>query len=144
MPDPAPTEPTALPQAEGRAGAELAELVAGADATLCADTCADLVPGSGLLAKLNAGGETLPGPHYVSVWTEWDQTVTPPVSAVLRGAVNVRVQDVCPGARFGHGGLVRDPLAVGLVVRAVEGGLVRPPGPADCLPLRALGAAVPA
>ncbi len=29
MPDPAPTEPTALPQAEGRAGAELAELVAG-------------------------------------------------------------------------------------------------------------------
>src|SRR6266542_3052935 len=48
--------------------------------------------GSSFLARLNAGGETPPGPDFVSVWTQRDQTVTPPDSALLQGAVNVRVQ----------------------------------------------------
>jgi triacylglycerol lipase len=124
-------------------GAELATLAGSLDPSACAATCADLATGSRFLARLNAGDETPPGPRYVSVWTQQDQTVTPPSSALLGGAVNVRVQDVCADAAFGHGGLVRDPLALGLVVRAVQGGLTRAPGPADCLPLRALGAAAP-
>jgi triacylglycerol lipase len=125
-------------------GAELAGLAGSVDASLCPDSCADLAPGSGFLARLNAGDETPPGPRYVSVWTQRDQTVTPPDSAVLRGAVNVRVQDVCTDAQFGHGGLVHDPLALGLVVRAVEGALPSTPGPGDCAALRALGARTPA
>ncbi|HKF00451.1 MAG TPA: lipase [Actinomycetes bacterium] len=125
-------------------GAELAGLAAAVDSSGCADTCADLAPGSGLLTRLNAGDETPPGPRYVSVWTQADQTVTPPASARLDGAVNVRVQDVCADAAFGHGGLVRDPLALGLVVRAVDDGLARPPAPGDCLALRTLGAPGPA
>lgn len=124
-------------------GAELATLAGSVDASLCVATCADLATGSRFLERLNAGGETPPGPDYVSVWTQRDQTVTPPDSALLRGAVNVRVQDVCADASFGHGGLVSDPLALGLVVRALEGGLARTPGPADCLPLRTLGALAP-
>lgn len=123
-------------------GAELAALAGTVDASLCVDTCADLAAGSRFLARLNQGDETPPGPDYVSVWTQRDQVVTPPASALLRGAVNVRVQDVCADASFGHGGLVRDPLALGLVVRAVDGGLPATPRPADCLPLRALGALV--
>jgi triacylglycerol lipase len=123
-------------------GAELAALAGTLDASLCVDTCADLAAGSRFLARLNAGDETPPGPDYTSVWTQRDQVVTPPASARLRGAVNVRVQDVCADAAFGHSGLVRDPLALGLVVRAVEGDLPATPRPADCLPLRALGALV--
>jgi triacylglycerol lipase len=121
-------------------GAELATLAGSLDPSLCAATCADLATGSRFLARLNAGDETPPGPRYVSVWTQQDQTVTPPSSALLAGAVNVRVQDVCADATFGHGGLVRDPLALGLVVRTLDGGLTTAPKPADCQPLRALGA----
>jgi triacylglycerol lipase len=65
--------------------------------------------------------------------------VTPPASASLQGAVNVRLQDVCAGAGVGHGGLVRDPLVLGLVVRALDGALPRPPAPAECAVLRASG-----
>jgi triacylglycerol esterase/lipase EstA (alpha/beta hydrolase family) len=124
-------------------GTELAALAGTVDASLCVDTCADLATGSRFLARLNAGDETPPGPDYTSVWTQRDQVVTPPASARLRGAVNVRVQDVCADASFGHSGLVRDPLALGLVVRTVDGGLPATPRPADCLPLRALGALAP-
>jgi triacylglycerol esterase/lipase EstA (alpha/beta hydrolase family) len=124
-------------------GAELATLAGTVDPSLCAATCADLAAGSSFLTRLNAGDETPPGPDYVSVWTQRDQTVTPPDSARLQGAVNVRVQDVCADAAFDHGGLVRDPLALGLVVRAVEGGLPSAPGAAYCRPLRALGALLP-
>ena len=124
-------------------GAELATLAGTLDASLCAATCADLAAGSRFLARLNAGDETPPGPDYTSVWTQQDQIVTPPASARLHGAVNVRVQDVCADAAFGHSGLVRDPLALGLVVRAVEGDLAGAPAPADCPALRALGALTP-
>lgn len=121
-------------------GTELAGAAAAVDARLCAGACAQLVPGSALLARLNRGDETPAGPAFASIWTARDQTVTPPASASLQGAVNVRVQDVCAGSGVGHGGLVRDPLVLGLVVRALDGDLPRPPAPADCAALRASGA----
>jgi triacylglycerol lipase len=121
-------------------GTDLAGAAAAADVRLCAGACAQLVPGSALLARLNRGDETPAGPAFTSIWTAGDQTVTPPASASLHGAVNVRLQDVCAGARVGHGGLVRDPLVLGLVVRALDGALPRPPAPADCAALRATGA----
>jgi triacylglycerol lipase len=121
-------------------GTELAGAAAAVDARLCAGACAQLVPGSALLARLNRGDETPAGPAFTSIWTASDQTVTPPASASLQGAVNVRVQDVCAGSGVGHGGLVRDPLVLGLVARALDGALLRPPAPADCDALRASGA----
>src|SRR5919108_562501 len=108
-----------------RPGPDLAGAAAAVDTRLCAGSCAQLVPGSALLARLNRGDETPAGPAFTSIWTASDQTVTPPTSANLRGAVNVRLQDVCADAGVGHGGLVRDPLTLGLVVRALEGALPR-------------------
>jgi len=116
-------------------GTDLAGAAAALDARLCAGACAQLVPGSALLARLNRD-ETPAGPAFTTIWTARDQTVTPPASARLEGAVNVRVQDVCAGSEVGHGGLVRDALVLGLVARALDGALARPPGPADCADLR--------
>ncbi len=64
----------------------------------CPSACQELVPGSRLLDGLNAGDETPDGPGWMSVWTDQDTVVTPPDSARLAGAVEVVVQEVCPGA----------------------------------------------
>jgi triacylglycerol lipase len=123
-------------------GAQLAVLAALLGPRMCNGACAQLAPDSPLLERLNrlVGGLEIPsGPDFTSIWTAQDQTVTPPASAMLTGARNIRLQDVCADSRTSHGGLVRDPLAIGLVVRAVDGALTRQPGLADCNALRASG-----
>jgi triacylglycerol lipase len=122
-------------------GTELAGAAAALGPGLCGSLC-QLAPGSAVLAELNRGDETPPGPRFFSIWTAQDQTVVPPATAVLDGAANIRVQDVCPSARLGHGDLVTSPLALGLVVEALQGTLPDPPGADDCAALRATGAAV--
>jgi triacylglycerol lipase len=117
-------------------GTELAGAAAALDPGMCGSVC-QLAPGSGLLAELNRGDETPPGPRFFSIWTAGDQTVVPPATASLDGATNIRVQDVCPSARLGHGDLVTSPLALGLVVEALEGRLSEDPGAGDCTALRA-------
>jgi triacylglycerol esterase/lipase EstA (alpha/beta hydrolase family) len=119
-------------------GTELAGAAAALNPGLCGSIC-QLAPGSGLLAELNRGDETPPGPRFFSIWTAFDQTVVPPATAALDGAANVRVQDVCPSARLGHGDLVVDPLALGLVVEALAGTLPDPPGAGDCAAVAAAG-----
>jgi triacylglycerol lipase len=119
-------------------GTELAGAAAALDPGLCGSVC-QLAPGSGLLAELNRGDQTPPGPRFFSIWTALDQTVVPPATAVLDGATNIRVQDVCPSARLGHGDLISSPLALGLVVEALAGTLPDPPGAGDCAALRAAG-----
>jgi triacylglycerol lipase len=121
-------------------GTELAGAAAALDPGMCGSVC-QLAPGSGLLAELNRGDETPAGPRFFSIWTSFDQTVTPPATARLEGAANIRVQDVCPSARLGHGDLIINPLALGLVVEALDGTLPDPPGRGDCAALRAAGAA---
>ena len=121
-------------------GTEVAGAAAALDPGLCTGACAQLAPGSALLAGLNRDDETPPGPRFFSIWTAADQTVVPPATARLDGAANIRVQDVCPSASLGHGGLVADPLALGLVVEALAGTLPDPPGRDDCAALRATGA----
>jgi triacylglycerol esterase/lipase EstA (alpha/beta hydrolase family) len=121
-------------------GTDLAGAAAALDPSLCATSICQLAPGSSLLAELNRGDETPPGPEFFSIWTARDATVTPPATAVLDGAANIRVQDVCAAARLGHGGLVTDPLALGLVVEALAGTLPERPGAGDCAALRAAGA----
>jgi triacylglycerol lipase len=71
----------------------------------CPTACEQLVPGSDLLRRLNAGDETPDGPLWATVRSRGDQVVTPVDSAALDGAVNILVQDVCPGATVGHGEL---------------------------------------
>jgi triacylglycerol lipase len=107
---------------------------------LCPTACQQLVPGSSLLTQL--GAQALPASlAWLSLWTADDQTVTPPTSARLDGAVNLELQSVCPDETVQHGQLPTDPLVTGLVLRALDSPqpLRAPPGPADCQQLRAAG-----
>ena len=78
----------------------------------CPTACEQLVPGSDLLRRLNAGDETPDGPRWATVRSRGDQVVTPVDSAALDGAVNILVQDVCPGASVSHGELPGTPVTL--------------------------------
>ncbi|MCA1721502.1 MAG: lipase, partial [Actinobacteria bacterium] len=99
--------------------------------------CQQLTPDSGVLADLNDGDPTPDGPQWLSLWTSQDQVVTPPTTARLAGAVDVVLQDVCPGIVVAHGQLPTTPLVVGIVVESLGTGPVRRPG--GCRTLSALG-----
>lgn len=114
--------------------------VAGFAATLspqeCPAACRQLAPDSPLFTELAAArvGEALP---WLSVWTTDDELVTPPETARLPGAVNVALQDVCPGARVTHGALPTDRASTGLVLTALAGAPLEVVG--DCASLRRAG-----
>lgn len=97
----------------------------------CPVACQQLVPGSALLASLDEDPlpATLP---WLSIWTEEDRTVIPPDSARLAGAVNVALQQVCPGVHVGHSDLPTDPLVTGIVLRALGTGPLGGPTPGEC------------
>lgn len=86
----------------------------------CPIACQQLDPDSELLRELNAGDETPDGPAFVSIWTTLDETVTPPDSAQLEGAVGIVVQSVCADSRVTHSGLVTDPLVAGIVAEQLR------------------------
>jgi len=113
-------------------GTEIAELATSFDPSVCEGACAQLGPRSSFLQDLNAGDETPAGASFYSIWTAFDLTVTPPQSAELEGAVNIRVQDVCRNARTAHGELVSDPLSLGLVNQALLGELRSPQETGGC------------
>ena len=94
----------------------------------CPVACQQLAPGSPLLDELNDGDETPDGPQWLSVWTVQDETVTPPESARLEGAVNVALQDVCPGLQVTHGQLPTGPVVRALVLQALSTEEVAAPG----------------
>jgi triacylglycerol esterase/lipase EstA (alpha/beta hydrolase family) len=96
--------------------------IAGAGAALapdaCPAACRQLAPGNALLDRLD--GTDLPdGLPWLSIWTENDETVQPPDSARLDGAVNVPLQSVCPQARVSHGELPTNPAVTALVIAAL-------------------------
>jgi triacylglycerol esterase/lipase EstA (alpha/beta hydrolase family) len=113
-------------------GTTLADLAGDLAPEQCPLGCTQLGTDSDLLARLNAGDETPDGPTWVSIWTTQDQTVTPPDSARLDGALNLTVQSVCAGARVGHGQLPRDPVVQGMVLAELQPGEPDALGPADC------------
>ena len=113
-------------------GTSLADLAGSLAPSQCPLGCQQLTTGSDLLNGLNAGDETPEGPTWVSIWTVQDQTVTPPDSARLEGAVNVPVQSVCAGVRLGHGDLPRSPLVQEMVLAELAPGDPVELGPADC------------
>jgi triacylglycerol lipase len=84
----------------------------------CPVACTQLAPGSALLTEVDR--RPIPvAVLWLSIWTEDDQTVLPPDSARLAGAVNVAIQQVCPGVVVGHAQLPTDPAVTGLVLRAL-------------------------
>src|SRR3982750_44213 len=87
---------------------------------------------SDLLARLNGGDETPSGPTWVSIWTTQDETVTPPDSARLDGALNLTVQSVCADAQVGHGGLPSAPRVEAIVAAELGPGDPVALTPADC------------
>jgi hypothetical protein len=78
----------------------------------CPAACEQLVPDSDLLRRLNAGDETPVGPQWATVRSTADRVVTPVDSAALEGAVNIVVQDVCPGSSTAHGDLPASPVVL--------------------------------
>ncbi|MFC4911528.1 esterase/lipase family protein [Actinomadura gamaensis] len=115
-------------------GADVSAVGAALSPGACPLACQQLVPGSALLRGL--GDRVGDRPEWMSIWTTRDQTVTPPESARLDGAVNVVLQEVCPDARTGHGDLPSDPLVDGIVLRALGSDPMAPPSESDCASLR--------
>lgn len=120
-------------------GTRLAALGSALAPDACPPACQQLVPGSVLLSRLAAAPLPANLP-WLSVWTTDDQTVTPPDSARLSGAVNVPVQQICSDASVQHGQLPSDPMVTGLVLRALGTAPLAQPPASDCAALRALGA----
>jgi triacylglycerol lipase len=112
-----------------------ASIAAGAEGFVpgaCPTACQQLVPGSSLLAGLDAA--PVPRrPPWLSLWTTDDQVVTPPGSARLAGAINVPIQTLCPGQRISHGQLPTNPVVTAIVLRAIASGPLREPTRADCV-----------
>jgi triacylglycerol esterase/lipase EstA (alpha/beta hydrolase family) len=113
-------------------GTTLADLAGDVAPDQCPIGCTQLGTASDLLARLNAGDETPEGPTWVSIWTEQDQTVTPPDSARLEGALNIPVQSICSGVRVGHGELPRDPVVQAIVLAELQAGEPVGLSAADC------------
>lgn len=98
----------------------------------CPVACQQLVPGSPLLDDLNDGDETPDGPEWLSLWTTQDRTVTPPTSARLDGAVELELQQLCPGLVVSHSDLPRDATVTRVVLGALSGPGIAEPTMAVC------------
>lgn len=106
-------------------GTDLAGLAGDVTPDTCPVGCRQLGPDSDLLRRLNAGDETPAGPRWVSIWTTDDETVVPPDSASIEGAVDFAVQSVCPDAEVSHGDLPRDPVVIAMTLDELG---TNPPG----------------
>jgi len=113
-------------------GASIAAAAEGFLPGACPAACQQLIPGSSLLAGLAAGAPG--GLRWLSLWTTNDQTVTPPDSARLTGAINVPIQSVCPGQRISHSQLPTNPVVTKIVLQAIGAGPIAHPASADCHP----------
>ncbi|WP_432824232.1 esterase/lipase family protein [Dactylosporangium sp. CA-092794] len=107
-----------------------ARLAAAGAATLpgaCPAACRQLAPGSAVLGQLRT---PVPRPpQWLSIWSEQDQTVVPPDSSRLDGAVDADIQALCPGRQVGHGELPTDDYVTGLVLDAIGPAPIGPPAP---------------
>ena len=112
-------------------GTTVAELAVGI-AGQCPTACRQLEPDSDLLRALNARDETPNGPRFISVWSDADEVVVPPDSALLDGALNLTVQSVCSGAQTSHGDLPSDPVVLDLLGTALGPGAPAAPTDVSC------------
>jgi triacylglycerol lipase len=112
-------------------GASIAAGAAGFVPGACPTACQQLVPGSSLLAGLDASPAPA-RPRWMSLWTTDDHVVTPPTSARLAGAINVPIQSICPAERISHEQLPTNPVVTAIVLQAIGPGPLRAPTAADC------------
>ena len=113
-------------------GTDLAGLAGDLAPDRCPVACRQLQPDSDLLRRLNAGDESPAGPLWVSIWSTDDQTVVPPSSAELEGALDFTIQSVCPRATVSHGDLPKAPAVIAAVIRELGVGRPTVPGPEIC------------
>jgi triacylglycerol lipase len=98
----------------------------------CPQACQQLSPTSPVLAALNIGDETPPGPRFVSIWTTRDDVVLPAESARLDGALNLTVQGVCAGTTVRHSDLPADPVVGAMVAEELGAGPLKALTTKDC------------
>jgi triacylglycerol lipase len=98
----------------------------------CPTACEQLVPDSDLLRRLNAGDETPTGPLWATIRSRSDQVVTPDDSAALSGALNMVVQDACPGAPAAHGELPSNPVVLAALDSMLGAAAPQPPNSVAC------------
>jgi triacylglycerol lipase len=98
----------------------------------CSKACEQLVPDSDLLRRLNASDETPAGPLWVTVRSTSDQVVTPVDSAALSGALNIVVQDLCPGSTVAHGDLPGNPVVLATLASVLGVEIPQEPRAAAC------------
>jgi triacylglycerol lipase len=107
-------------------GARIAAVGAAFAPDACPQACRQLAPGSDVLDEID--DTPLPaGLPWLSIWTENDETVQPPDSARLDGAVNVSLQRLCPQARVSHSALPTDPVVTALVLQGLGTGPLAAP-----------------
>jgi triacylglycerol lipase len=96
----------------------------------CPVACQQLSVGSVLLRPVATRPVPVP---WMSIWTEQDQTVVPPDSAQLAGAINVPLQRVCPNARVTHSELPTDHAVTSFVIQAISLQDLTMPTTLDCV-----------
>ncbi|WP_194815558.1 alpha/beta fold hydrolase [Nocardia sp. XZ_19_385] len=86
------------------------------------------VQGSPVMTELNAGGDTVPGPKYVTIGSRVDEMIQPFDNIALRGpgARNLVLQDLCPSDLTGHFHMVYDPFVQDLLVQVLDPGSPAP------------------
>ena len=107
-------------------GAKIAGIGAAFAPDACPEACRQLAPGSDVLDEID-DADLPDGLPWLSVWTENDETVQPPDSARLAGAVNVSLQSICPGAQVSHSELPTNPSVTALVLDALGTGPLSAP-----------------
>ncbi|MET7768965.1 alpha/beta fold hydrolase [Nocardia sp. NPDC005366] len=97
--------------------------------------------GSPFMLELNAGGDTVPGPRYVTVGSRVDEMIQPFGNIALRGqgAENIVLQDLCPENLTGHFHMVYDPFVQELLLGILDPARAAEP---TCRPV-ALGTEIP-
>jgi pimeloyl-ACP methyl ester carboxylesterase len=94
------------------------------------------IAGSAFLQKLNAGGDTVSGPAYTVIETQYDEVVTPYTSAWLSGpdVTNILLQSQCAVDGDDHLAISFDAIAMRDVLNALDPAHAVAPGCHPTLP----------
>ena len=89
--------------------------------------CADQHPRSALLRELKTGPITMPGVQYSVLVTKNDKVVVPVENQFVKepGVQNIYIQDLLPGKRVSHSGMLYDTETLDLIVKLVQGQSIR-------------------
>lgn len=84
--------------------------------------CAEYLPGSEFLRKLDDGPVAVPGPEYTTMISRYDEVVIPYTSGALKApnAKTVVLQDRCPQDVVGHGAQAADPNVAAVILHTLD------------------------